>query len=206
MTVEDNKALVRRALTDLVNTGNMALVDELVAPGFVRHDLGGVPDIVGPHGVKLFVAAFRAASPDIQMTVDEIIAEGDKVVVRYTARPQTSTAKRCASRSQPLSEARSAIGRKSVSQPASPGVPAGRREGAGGNRDAALAACLVAGAGVHQELQLSQCVVGPGGQDFPQYRAAQLRSLSLPCDALQVSLVAIDGIPERKSHGFAPSR
>lgn len=64
MTVEDNKALVRRALTDLVNTGNMALVDELVAPGFVRHDLGGGPDIVGPHGVKLFVAAFRAAFPD----------------------------------------------------------------------------------------------------------------------------------------------
>ena len=48
MTVEDNKALVRRALTDLVNTGNMALVDELVAPGLVRHDLGGGPDIVGP--------------------------------------------------------------------------------------------------------------------------------------------------------------
>src|SRR3990172_1765768 len=81
-----------------------------------------------------------------------------------------------------------------------------RREAAGGNRDAALAACLVAGAGVHQELQLSQCVVGPGGQDFPQFRAAQLRSLSLACDALQVSLVTIDGIPERKSHGFAPSR
>ena len=151
MTVEDNKALVRRALTDLVNTGNMALVDELVAPGFVRHDLGGGP-LLGPKHLRLV------------------------------------------------------IGRKSVSQPASPGVPAGRREGAGGNRDAALAACLVAGAGVHQELQLSQCVVGPGGQDFPQYRAAQLRSLSLPCDALQVSLVAIDGIPERKSHGFAPSR
>jgi len=50
VTVEDNKALVRRALTDLLNMGNMALVDELVAPGFVRHDLGGGPDIVGPHG------------------------------------------------------------------------------------------------------------------------------------------------------------
>ena len=48
MTVEDNKALVRRALTDLVNTGNMALVDELVAPGFVRHDLGGRPGHRGP--------------------------------------------------------------------------------------------------------------------------------------------------------------
>ena len=35
------------------------------------------------------------------MTVEDIIAEGDKVVVRYTARPQTSTAKRCASRSNP---------------------------------------------------------------------------------------------------------
>ncbi len=86
MTVEDNKTLVRRGFEELVNTGNMALVDEHVAPNFVRHDLGGGPDIVGPEGVKLFVGALRAAFPDIEMTVEDIIGEGDKVVVRYTAR------------------------------------------------------------------------------------------------------------------------
>ena len=86
MTVEDNKARARRVFEELVNTGNMALADEMAAPGFVRHDLGGGPDIVGPEGVKLFVGALRAAFPDIQMTVDDIIGEGDKVVVRYTAR------------------------------------------------------------------------------------------------------------------------
>ena len=86
MSVEENKALVRRVMAELVNTGNTVLVDELVAPGFVRHDLGGGPDIVGPEGVKLLVAALRAAFPDIQMTIEDIIAEGDKLVVRYTAR------------------------------------------------------------------------------------------------------------------------
>jgi len=86
MSVEENKALARRVMADVVNTGNMALVDELVAPGFVRHDLGGGPDIVGPEGVKLLVAALRATFPDIQMTIEDVIAEGDKLVVRYTAR------------------------------------------------------------------------------------------------------------------------
>ena len=86
MTVEDNKALMRRGFEELVNTGNMALVDENVAPDFVRHDLGGGPDIVGPEGVQLFVGALRAAFPAIQMTVEDVIGEGDRVVVRYTAR------------------------------------------------------------------------------------------------------------------------
>ena len=86
MTVMDNKTLMRRAFEELVNTGNMALADEMAAPGFVRHDLGGGPDIVGPEGVKLFVGALRAAFPDIQMTVEDVIGEGAKVVVRFTAR------------------------------------------------------------------------------------------------------------------------
>ncbi len=86
MTAEDYKMLARRAFAELANTGNMALVDELVAQGFVRHDLGGGPDIRGPQGVKLFVAALRTAFPDIETTVEDIIAEGDKVVVRFTAR------------------------------------------------------------------------------------------------------------------------
>ena len=85
MTVEDIKARVH-LLADLLNTGNTALVDEFVAPNFVRHDLGGRPDIVGPEGVKLFVGILRAAFPDIQMTIEDVIAEGEKVVVRYTAR------------------------------------------------------------------------------------------------------------------------
>lgn len=86
MTVEDNKARARRVFEELVNTGNTAVVDEVCAPGFVRHDLGGGPDVVGPEGVKLFVGALRSAFPDIQMTIEDLIGEGDSVVVRYTAR------------------------------------------------------------------------------------------------------------------------
>ena len=85
MTIKDHKARARR-VAEFLNTGNMALVDENVAPNFVRHDLGGGPDVVGPEGVKLFVGAVRAAFPDIEMTIDDVIGEGEKVVIRYTLR------------------------------------------------------------------------------------------------------------------------
>ena len=79
-----NKALVLRYITEVWNKGNMALTDELVAPGFLGHDPIG-PDIHGPDGVKQRHAAYRAAFPDLQYTVEEIVAEDDIVVWRWTA-------------------------------------------------------------------------------------------------------------------------
>lgn len=73
-------------LLELVNNGNMALVDETVAPEFVRHDLGGWPDIKGPEGVKMFITGLRTAFPDLQMTIEDVIAGGNKVVIQYTMR------------------------------------------------------------------------------------------------------------------------
>src|SRR3990172_7589430 len=85
MPVEETKARMRR-VAELVKTGDLRIVDEFVAPEFVRHDLSGGPDLKGPDGVKLIVAGLRAAFPDIEMVIEDVIAEGDKVVVRYTAR------------------------------------------------------------------------------------------------------------------------
>ena len=86
MSVEENKALVLRAFAEFLNTGDTTLVDQYVAPEFVRHALDGGPDVQSPEGVKMFVGALRAAFPDLEMVIEDIVAEDDKVVVRYTAR------------------------------------------------------------------------------------------------------------------------
>ena len=82
---EEAKAVVRRAF-DEVAMGNMTTVDEIIGPEFVRHDLAGGPEAHGPDGVKLLIAGLRTAFPDLQTTIDDIFSDGEKVVVRFTAR------------------------------------------------------------------------------------------------------------------------
>lgn len=83
MSAQDNKALARRFLEEVMNKGNVSVLDQLGAPNFVDHDAPpGVPP--GAEGIKGFVTAFRAAFPDLHYHVDDEIAEGDKVVQRVT--------------------------------------------------------------------------------------------------------------------------
>lgn len=79
-----NKALVRRYVEDVLNKGNTALTDELIAQSFIGHDPVG-PDVHGPDGVKQRNAMYHNAFPDLQYTVEEMIAENDIVVWRWTA-------------------------------------------------------------------------------------------------------------------------
>ena len=79
-----NKALVLRYITEVLNKGNTALTDELIAPSFLSHDPIG-PDVHGPDGVKQCIAMYRNAFPDLQYTVEEIVTENDIVVWRWTA-------------------------------------------------------------------------------------------------------------------------
>ncbi len=83
---EENKALTRRWFEDLFNTGDLAVADELTAQDSVNHDptLGDLPR--GPEGDKQVVNLYRGGFPDANITVEEQIAEGDKVVTRWTAR------------------------------------------------------------------------------------------------------------------------
>jgi len=79
-----NKTLVRRYVEEVLNKGNTVLIDELIALSFIGHDPTG-PDIHGPEGVKQRHATYRTAFPDLQYTVEEVVAEDDTVVVRWTA-------------------------------------------------------------------------------------------------------------------------
>lgn len=83
MSAEENKAIHRRAFEEIWNQGNLDVVDEIFATDFVFHDPVS-PEVRGPKGFKQFVTIYRAAFPDIHFTIEDQIAEGDKVVARWT--------------------------------------------------------------------------------------------------------------------------
>jgi steroid delta-isomerase-like uncharacterized protein len=80
---EDNKALVRRWVDEVWNKRNMAAIEDFLAPTYVGH-ASGVPDAKDPEGFRQRHTALSTAFPDFRFTVEEIIAEGDKVALRYT--------------------------------------------------------------------------------------------------------------------------
>jgi steroid delta-isomerase-like uncharacterized protein len=82
---EDNKTVCRRLIDEVVNRGNLALADSIIAPSYVYHGAGGL-ELRGPEGIKQLVTIYRTAFPDLKMTIDDMIAEGDKVATRWTAR------------------------------------------------------------------------------------------------------------------------
>ena len=83
MTTEANKANARRFVDEVVNRGNIAVIDELAGPNFVdRTAPPGVPPTT--EGTKAFWTMFRAAFPDLHYTIEDQVAEGDRVVQRTT--------------------------------------------------------------------------------------------------------------------------
>ena len=86
MSAEENKALARQFIEEGFSKGNLAVADAIIAPNFVNHDPGTPPLPSEPEGYKQLVTAYRTAYPDLQLTVDDLFAEGDKVAVRWTAR------------------------------------------------------------------------------------------------------------------------
>ena len=79
---EQNKALVRSYLERTVNEGDPSAFDELTSADYVGH-MSGAPDF-DRAAHKQLMASFRAAFPDLRVRVEELIAEGDKVVNRGT--------------------------------------------------------------------------------------------------------------------------
>lgn len=84
MTPEENKAIIRRVIEEIVNQGNLSAIDDMFAPTFVDRSTPDQPP--GPAGVKAFVSLARANLADLHVDIDDSIAEGDKVVVRTTWR------------------------------------------------------------------------------------------------------------------------
>jgi steroid delta-isomerase-like uncharacterized protein len=82
MTAAENKALVRRFYEEVYVNWNMALADQLISPQFTSHDW---PERgpTGPRAFRDYYSAIRSAVPDARYEVDDLIAEDDKVVVRW---------------------------------------------------------------------------------------------------------------------------
>jgi len=84
MGTQENKASASRFLEEVINRGNVSVVDELSGANFVEHQAPpGVPPT--NEGIKTFITMFRAAFPDLHYTLEDSIAEGDRVVQRTTA-------------------------------------------------------------------------------------------------------------------------
>ena len=77
MSTEFNKQLVHRFIAEVWNSGNADAADDLIHPDYALSVLGQ-----GPEGVKRNVAAYRAAFPDLECTIENMVAEGDWVAVR----------------------------------------------------------------------------------------------------------------------------
>jgi steroid delta-isomerase-like uncharacterized protein len=81
VSAEENKALARRSWEAAVN---LDILDEVYAPDVVWHEPDR--DLQGLEQAKQYVTMYKTAFPDLQATVEDVIAEGDKVVTRYTVR------------------------------------------------------------------------------------------------------------------------
>ncbi len=84
MSAKDNKTIVRRFFEEVFNKRNLALIDEFIAPNYTNHS-SSVP-ISGLTDAKRTISAELQAFPDLQTTIEDVIGEGDKVVVRCTDR------------------------------------------------------------------------------------------------------------------------
>jgi len=85
---EQNKTAVRRLFDELWNKGNLPVADELIAPTYTPHDTS-TPDVGrGPEGEKKRVTHYRTAFPDMRLTIEDIIAEGETVIARWSCRGQ----------------------------------------------------------------------------------------------------------------------
>jgi len=80
---ETNKSLARRLIEEAVNKGNLSVVDEILSPDYVyREPTAG--ERRGKAGYREVVTMYRNAFPDIKVTIEEQIAEGDRVVTQFT--------------------------------------------------------------------------------------------------------------------------
>ncbi len=86
MTAQENKATFRRYVEEGWAKGNVEVAEQVFAEGYVAHQPDGSQEERGPEDVKRFLRHYREAFPDLEITVEDQIAEGDKVVTRWSSR------------------------------------------------------------------------------------------------------------------------
>ena len=84
-TEQANKALIRRVFEEVIPAGDAAAMGELMDPDFLDHDpLPGQPP--GGAGGEYVVTTMHTAHPDLRFTIEDLVAEGDRVAIRWTLR------------------------------------------------------------------------------------------------------------------------
>lgn len=81
---QQNKALARRFFEEMLTQGKLEISNEIFVQDFVFHTPFG--ELEGPTGSKQFASMLRTGFPDLRVTIEDQIAEGDKVMTRWTAR------------------------------------------------------------------------------------------------------------------------
>ena len=86
MSSETNKTVSRRFFEEVFSKGNLAVADQIILKDQVNTGPGNPPGLLpGIEGTKQLVTMYRNAFPDVHFTIDEQLAEGDKVMTRWTA-------------------------------------------------------------------------------------------------------------------------
>ena len=86
MSIAENKVLARRSF-EAFNQRDLSAADEIYAPSYLLHSPIAPPDLpIGSEGVRQQHAGYLAAFPDAQITVEDLIAEGNRVAARVTVR------------------------------------------------------------------------------------------------------------------------
>jgi steroid delta-isomerase-like uncharacterized protein len=90
-TITENEAnIIAKRYVESRNTANLALLDEIYAPGVVVHDCSVPEDIIGLDSLKKYYSHTHKAIPDLHATIDEMIIKGDKIVWIWTFRGTNS--------------------------------------------------------------------------------------------------------------------
>jgi steroid delta-isomerase-like uncharacterized protein len=84
VSAEQHKAMICRFYDEVWNNGNLDVADEIFADDYVRHDLRPGTAPPGPEGQKAVASLFRAAFPDVHLTVNLMVADQETVVARWT--------------------------------------------------------------------------------------------------------------------------
>lgn len=83
--MDDNEKIAHRFHMDIFQAGKLDVADELFAPDFVAH-FPGSDDIHGPEAVKEWAQAIRTGLPDLKLSHDHTVSQGDHVVIRWTGK------------------------------------------------------------------------------------------------------------------------
>lgn len=85
MSTEENQTVVRRLTEEAWNQGNIGLLDQILADSFTYHDPAS-PGVVSRDDYKQYFTALRTTFPDFHITIEDEVADGDKVAARWTVR------------------------------------------------------------------------------------------------------------------------